>query len=142
MSTADVKFGRVKDGLPHFAHVSLAIERTAGSQEIVFSCSGFGFTSQGYSEEVPAIGYDDWKNGARAGILFAVSLAGVACCRVDVRRMEGLSTDTNPTIVGYTAALAVWKALGFEPTSEMVEKLEAIVFSSWKKPYDEIPIFA
>ena len=142
MSTADIKFGRVKNGLPHFAHVSLAIERVSASPEIVFSCSGAGFKSQGYTEEVPAVGYDDWKDGARAGISFALLLAGVAGCRVDVRRIDGLSTDTNPTIVGYAAALAVWRALGFEPSSEIIEKLESIVFSSWRRPHDEIPIFA
>jgi len=142
MTTADVKFGRVKNGLPHFARVSLAIECASEPPDIIFSCSGTGFTSQGYVEQMPATGYDDWKGGARAGISFALSLVRHTSCRVDVREIDGLTTDTNPTIVGYAAALAVWQALGFEPPSEVIEKLEAVVFSSWRRPHDEIPTFA
>ena len=87
-------------------------------------------------------GYDDWKDGARAGIAFALSLTTRTGCRVEVQRIEGLTTDTNPTIGGYAAALAVWEALGFEPSSEITKKLEAIVFSSWRRPQNEIPVFA
>ena len=86
-------------------------------------------------------GYDDWKNGARAGISYALSLAERHDCWVNVTMIEGLGTDTNPTIVGYTAAVAVWQALDFVPPQEVIEKLEAIVFNSWKRPYDETPVF-
>jgi hypothetical protein len=141
MTTADVRFGRVKMGLLHFARVLLAIECLSKSPGIIFSCSGAGFISQGY-EGVSATGYGAWKCGARVGVSFALSVAGRTDCRVDVRKIEGLTTDTNPTVVGYAAALAIWKALGFEPSQETIEKAETIVFSSWKRPYDEIPVFA
>ena len=142
MSTADIKFLQVKNGLPHCASVSLSVECPSESPEILFRCSGAGFTSQGYIEEVPAVGYEDWKGGARAGISFALSVADRTGCRVEVCMIEGPTTDTNPTIVGYAAALAVWKALGHQPSSEIIEKTESIVFSSWRRPHDEIPTFA
>lgn len=141
MQTADIRFGRYKSGLPYAAHVVLEVERPASTPGVDFSCSGQGFRSQGHIEEVPATGYDHWKDGAKVGISFALSAAGTTDCRVKVTKIEGLSTDTNPTIVAYAAALAVWKALGFEPPKELVEKLEALVFTSWKRPYDEIPTF-
>jgi hypothetical protein len=142
MITADVKFGRVKNRLPYFARVSLAVECASDSPELKFSCSGSGFTSQGYVEQVPATGYDDWKSGASAGILFALSVTRHTKCRMDIQGIEGRTTDTNPTVVGYAAALAVWKALHFEPSSEVIEKLETIVFNSWNRPCNEIPTFA
>ena len=141
MTTADIRFGRYKNGLPYVAHVTLELESPSPTPEINFSCSGEGFRSQGYIEEVPATGYDDWKGGAKAGVSFALSVAGKSDCRVNVSKIEGLGTDTNPTVVAYAAALAVWKALGFEPTKDLVDKVEGLVFSSWKRPHDEIPKF-
>jgi hypothetical protein len=141
MTTADIRFGRYKNGLPYAAHIVLDVESPSPAPGTNFSCSGRGFTSQGYIEEVPATGYEDWKGGAEAGVSFALSAAGRSDCRVNVSKIEGLTTDTNPTIVAYAAALAVWKALGFEPAKELVERLEELVFSSWKRPHDELPKF-
>ena len=81
---ADVNFHRYTNGLPYFAHVVLEVEYASDSPSIVFSCSGRGFRSQGYVEEVPATGYDDWKNGARAGISYALAFAERDDCRVNV----------------------------------------------------------
>src|ERR1051326_148998 len=139
MPTADIKFGRFKDGRGYFARVVLEVERPSSTPGTDFSCSGEGFRSQGYVEEVPPTGYNDWKGGAKAGIAFALATAGAPDCRVNVTKIEGLGTDTNPTVVAYSAALAVWKALGVELPKEPVEKLEALVFTSWKRPYDEVP---
>jgi hypothetical protein len=141
MATADIRFARYKNGLPHAARVVLEVECPSSFPGIDFSSSGRGFYSQGYVEEVPAAGYEDWKGGARVGVSFALSEAGRADCRVNVSKIEGLSTDTNPTIVAYAAALAVWKALSFEAPTEVVEQLETLVFTSWNRPYDEIPKF-
>jgi hypothetical protein len=75
-------------------------------------------------------------------VAFALSVAGDPAVRVVITKIEGLSgTDTNPTIVGAAAALAMWRALGFEPPSEVIERLEAVVFESWRRPLDEIPSF-
>jgi hypothetical protein len=60
---------------------------------------------------------------------------------VTITKIDGLTTDTNPTIVGFAAILAVWQALEFNPSREMIEKLENRVFESWNKPYEELPIF-
>ena len=141
MTTADIRFGRYKNGLPHAAHVTLEVESSSSNPGINFSCSGQGFRSHGFIEEVPARGYDEWKGGAEAGVAFALSVAGKSDCRVNVSKIEGLTTDTNPTIVAYAAALAVWKALGFEPARKLVEQVEGLVFSSWKRPHNEIPKF-
>jgi hypothetical protein len=56
-------------------------------------------------------------------------------------QIEGLTTDTNPTIVGFASILAVWQALESSPSREIIDKLEDRVFESWNKPDDELPIF-
>ena len=142
MKKADIKFGEYRNGLPHFARVVLSVDTPSEAPGVTFSCSGTGFTAQGSIEEVPAEGYDDWKAGAEKGVVFALSAIAQSCCRVDIQRIEGLTTDTNPTIVGYVAAKAVWAAIGIHPPAEVDEKLLDLVFSSWEKPHDEIPIFA
>ena len=63
-------------------------------------------------------------------------------CRVVITKIEGLDLiDTNPIIVGVAAALATRSALKFEPPKEVIDKLESFVFSSWERPYGEIPVF-
>jgi hypothetical protein len=142
MKAAESKYVRNKEGFTSFARVTLAVHAESTEPGIEFACSGRGFYSQGYVEEVPALGYEDWKAGARAGVTFGLSIVGNPGIRVVVTKIEGLETTTNPTIVGAAAALAVWRALGFEPPGEAVEKLEAAVVESWRRPYGEVPNFA
>jgi hypothetical protein len=82
------------------------------------------------------------KAGAKAGVDFALSIVGMSNCHVVITKIEGLDvTDTNPTIVGAASALAIWSALKFEPPKEIIDGLETLVFSSWERPYEEIPVF-
>lgn len=142
MPAAEARFARYRLGLPYFAEVAVEVDRSSQEPGIEFRCSGRGFFSQGYEEIVPAVGYDDWKNGASAGVAFALVVVEADLARVIVTRISGLGTDTNPSVVGATAALAVWRALGFEPPAEIISRLEEVVFGSWQRPQDEIPQFA
>ena len=142
MKLATAKFLRVRNRLPHFAVVSVAVDLEASGLTIELACNGAGFTSQGYSEEVPAVGYDDWKAGAKAGVSFAVVIAEKKKCHVQITKIEGLGTDTNPTIVGIAAAFATWQALDFSASKEVVEKIENQAFSSWSQLPHTIPKFA
>lgn len=105
---------------------------------VTISCDGAGFVRQGAIEVVPAHGYDHWKAGARAGVEFALRTAGLTQAGVRVVRIEGLSTDTNPTLVAAAAARAVWLAAGFTPTSEVVARLEQRVLASH---FEDVPVF-
>src|SRR5262249_14783579 len=96
---------------------------------------------QGYLEDVPARGYEIWKAGARAGVEFALAVAALPPARVTINRITGLTTDTNPTVVGVAAAFALWQAVGFSPSAEVVVRLEAAAFTSWQRDPDEIPRF-
>lgn len=131
------KFARVKVGLPHFAEVAVVVDPAAGDFAVDLRCSGLGWTGQGYLEDAPAHGYDDWKAGATVGATSACGVAGLAGARVTVERISGLLTDTNPTIVAAAAALAVWNAIGFQPPPPIFERLEAQVFASWQRPAGE-----
>jgi hypothetical protein len=142
MTPVEGVFARYKNGRPFAARVTLSIESPSSQPGILFRCSGEGWISQGYLEEVPAVGYDDWKAGAKAGIEYALAVAHPAAARVEVTRIVGMLTDTNPSVVGAAAALATWKALAFEPPSEVIQALEAVVFGSWERPHDAVPEFA
>ncbi len=97
--------------------------------------------SQGYIEDAPANGYDDWKQGAALGAEYALEVAGEKARSVVVSRIQGLTTDTNPTVVGAAAALGVWEALGYQPTPEQTQQIERHVFGSWQRPFDALPDF-
>jgi hypothetical protein len=142
IAKSEAKFARYQNGKGYFARVSLTIEYPSTFLGIDFCCSGCGFFSQGYVEEVTAEGYTDWKAGAKAGVEFALSIAKILNCHVVITKIEGLDiTDTNPTIIGAAAALAIWSALKFEPSKEVIHQLETVVFSSWERSHEEIPIF-
>jgi hypothetical protein len=142
MVVADAKFARIRGGKPFYAEVAVEVESLSQAPGIEFRCSGRGFVMQGYVEDVPAVGYDVWKGGAQAGAVFALAVAKARSARVVVTRISGLTTDTNPSVVGAATALAVWRALCFEPPAEVIARLESIVFSSWERPPNEVPQFA
>jgi hypothetical protein len=141
MIQVEGKFARVHNGLPYAARVTVTVEEPSAQPDILFSCSGKGWIRQGYLEEVPAVGYDSWKAGARAGIEYALSKAGVGTARVEVVKIVGMITDTNPSVVGAAAAIAIWKALEFEPPEEVISSMEAVVFGNWQRSHDEVPQF-
>lgn len=136
------KFARQKDGLPHYAEVVVTVDSATRERSIEFHCTGAGWTGQGYLEDAPTTGYDDWKAGAQVGARFACEIAGVPGARVRIERITGMETDTNPTIVAAAAALAVWNAIGFEPAHSVHALVEAHVFASWKRQQGEIPDLA
>jgi hypothetical protein len=138
MPSAEAKFARIRDKLPHFAEVALDLAFSDPPPEVRFDCCGRGFYSQGYIEDVSANGYDDWKAGAREGVLFALRVTDHPA-KVTVTRISGLGTDTNPTIVAMAAALAVWRALNVQPPSWAMESLESVVFGSWARGATAVP---
>jgi len=126
-------------GLYHVAEVDLSVESSRDKPHVEFACSGKGFTSQGYFEDASAVGYDDWKNGARVGVSFALHIAGQPAAAVVVNRITGLGADTNPTSVAVAAAQAVWSALGFVPSDEIARHLESKMFGSFKPGFNHMP---
>ncbi|GHO97456.1 hypothetical protein KSF_075040 [Reticulibacter mediterranei] len=134
------KIARVRHGLLHFAEVELTVS-SADEMVVTFDCHGEGFISQGYIEVVPAKGYDDWKHGALAGITYALGKCSDHPCNVTVTYIAGLTTDTNPSIVGGAAIQAIWSALQYEPTAEEQTHIEKIVFQSFTQPFDHVPDF-
>lgn len=141
MSPGEARFARVRRGITYWAEVALEVELAGEHQVTCCACAGGGFVAQGQLEEVPGEGYEDWKAGGRAGVGFAVSVAALPPARVTIVRIAGLSTDTNPTVMGAAAALARWQAVGFSPSAHVIERLEAAVFASWQRPPDQVPKF-
>ncbi|WP_404786364.1 hypothetical protein [Altericista sp. CCNU0014] len=71
------RFARYKNGKPHFAECEVGIyfSSEVSTVVVVVDCNGRGFYSQGYIESVPANGYEDWKQGAKIGVEFALLTA-------------------------------------------------------------------
>ncbi len=136
------RWGRQKNGKGYIARVTLSIEQNLLCEnKIVEHYSGNSNYSQGYIEEVSEFGYDSWKIGARHGLEFGFTLIDTFWT-VNIQKIEGLSTDTNATIVAYTVLRAFLEKINFTLDSRKIEDLEALVFSSWKEiPKEFIPNF-
>ena len=139
------KIGRYKNGLPHFGVVYFTLElNDSGLLEIeenyVYE-EPIGF-SQGQIESIPRNGYDDWKKGIHNGIEYAYSkLLNNNGLKVIIESANGLLTDTNPTIIGFTASRAILEKLPNLESNEERIILENMVYSSWCFDYNSIPDF-
>ena len=112
-----------------FARVELIVhDPSVEAPTTSFACSGAGWVGQGYIEEVPASGYDHWKQGAAAGIEFAFRLAGETRRATTVTKIEGTHVDSNPASVGAAAALAIFDALSISPPESFQKLVEDMVF--------------
>lgn len=139
MREVEGRFARQKDGAGYAARVLIALQTDSKVPGITFCCAGEGWFAQGYLEDATADGYNDWKAGAKAGIEFALQVVQVSDVRVVVKRITGMTTDTNPTIVAAAAAKAVWSALDFEAPENVTQRMENLVFSSWQRSHDAVP---
>jgi hypothetical protein len=142
VSIAEGVIRRIHNKLPYVAAVTVQVEHHVPHSEIHARCTGLGWGgSQGTLDDVSARGYEDWKAAAIYGAQYALWIAAARPCRITITRIVGRDgTDTNPTIVGAAAAYAVWKALTYQPSREISEWIEAIVFRSWQTP-DALPNF-
>lgn len=137
MIQSDGRFLRVLLGRCFAARVTVQREPGVTESYIRLACSGAGWVAQGYAEEVPAEGYDDWKAGAVAGAEYALRLAGIPC-GVVVQKIVGLTTDTTPAAVGAATAYAIWQGLGWQPPETVIQQMERVVSSN----KDDVPDFA
>ena len=131
------KFLRQVKGVPYAAKVSVKVDPYTEQHYITVECSGRGFYRQGSIEEVPSHGYEDWKSGAVIGAEFALKTCNNPGYGVIITKIEGMTTDTNQTIVAVAAAYSVWDALSFKIDDKLKTRLEEIVFNSWNLPPGE-----
>jgi hypothetical protein len=129
------KFFRQRGGLGYAAQVTVVL---TGEEGVELACSGGGWRGQGAIEEASATSHAHWQAGARLGAMFALRIAGREV-GVRVVKVAGMTTDSNPTIVALAAARAVWLAVGFTPSTELIKRFEAEVVTSWQRPYDALP---
>jgi hypothetical protein len=139
MNKGEGKFLRQTNKAGYIAFVKLEVESEWNGLEIITDCHGKGFTSQGYIEEVPANGYDDWKRGAVNGVKFALEAINKHNTKVVITHIEGLTTDTNPTIVSAAAARALWNALGISVPEKTEKNLQVHVLQSWSNDPSFVP---
>ncbi len=141
MVQVEGKFLRQYQGLPYAARVTVYVQSDQTGPHVLVECGGQPGSSQGDVEEATAMEYTDWKQGAEAGVRHALKETGQEQFCVRIIRIAGMSTDTNPTIVGAAAMQAVWQALGYNPLATEIERIERIVFGSWQEADDFVPNF-
>jgi len=140
MNKGEGKFLRQTSKGGYLAFVKLEVESEWNGLDIITDCRGKGFTSQGYIEEVPANGYDGWKQGAVNGVKFALEAINKQNAKAVITHIEGLTTDTNPTIVSAAAARALWNAFGINISAETEKNLEDYVLQSWSNDSFFVPV--
>lgn len=91
MCTAEGRFRRIHDGVPHCAIVEVTVTLTEDESTVVTNCQGKGWECQGSLEDAPPTDYDDWKSGAVCGALFALLIAQ-RTANVTVNRITGMVT--------------------------------------------------
>ncbi|HEX2913949.1 MAG TPA: hypothetical protein VH186_24305 [Chloroflexia bacterium] len=123
----------------YFARVEIQVETGVEKTYFEIRCKGNGFRGQGYIEEVPENGYEDWKFGAIIVLNYALRKLDSPICKVTVIKIEGLTSDTNPTIVAAAAINALWKAYNYVPNIELQNYIEEEVLRSWALPQMSIP---
>lgn len=131
-------FKRQCKGLGYWARVSLEVDINAKEPYVNMLCNGTGFYSQGDIEEATANGYVDWKRGAMEGIKYALELCSHSNYGISIKKIEGLTSDTNPTLVSIATAYAIWNAIGYHVSDEVIKKLEEKALNSWKLPHDQV----
>jgi hypothetical protein len=139
MKKGEARFVRQYNKAGYFALVRLEVEREWNELEITTDCHGRTSRSQGHIEEVPATGYDDWKQGAINGVKFALEVINKRNAKVVITHIEGLTTDTNPTIVAAAAARAIWNAFEISIPEHTERNLENCVLESWSNDSSFVP---
>jgi hypothetical protein len=134
------RYFRQTKGKGYAARVEVCVNLAAPAQAIALACHGPKPSgSQGEMIEVPAEGFEPWKQGAVAGVAYALATAGHPSIAVTVTRIQGLFTYTNPTIIGAAAIDAVRKALKIEPKDEEGAHVSERVLGSWDRPINAVP---
>ena len=136
---------KVKNGLPHLGKTNLTLiltdKNTLEIEENYPEEKPSGF-SQGQAESISQEGYEDWKQGILNGIEYAYNkLTDNSGLKVIIESAYGLTTDTNPTIIGFSTSRAILDKLANCESQAELELLEEIVYSSWNYEFDAIPDF-
>lgn len=140
MKNTNYKWLKIKNGKPYFAIIDLSVEQNPGQNEIIENYHGEGFSN--HSLNVGIRGATSWKIGVKKGLEFILS-RNKSFWKININGLQGKPvTDTNPTIVGFTAILALCEVLEMELEKNTLEELQNFVFKSWENENAEkIPNF-
>ena len=137
----DYKFLKVKNGILFFAVINLEISKSDNGNEIIEEYLGEGWKRQGSLESVPVNGYEDWKKAVKNGLEFAFTKSAEKW-RVKIKKVEGMTTDTNPTIVGFAAIVAFCEQTNTDLSFDTKAAIENFTFKSWEnKNCEKVPDF-
>ena len=118
----DFRWSKYKNGRSYFAIVNLEIERSENVNEIIENYSGLGYSN--HNIDVGKDGMENWKAGLRSGLEFSFAQSHETW-KINVNAITGKPiTDTNPTIIGYTAILAFIEKTNSVISEDKLQELE------------------
>jgi hypothetical protein len=123
---ASARYTLHKSGRSHFAMVDVDVGSSPDFLAVRVDCAEPGFSGQGHIEDVGA-GYEDWKDGARAGANFAADVLGLRVGLVRITRIQGLTSDTSPAAVAAATVLAMFRALAVDVSAVLRATLDDAV---------------
>ncbi|MCE9562414.1 MAG: hypothetical protein K8U57_10205 [Planctomycetes bacterium] len=89
------------------------------------------------SDAEDSYGGNEWPAAARFGAALGMAVAEVTGhCRVT--GVRGMLVDTNSTLMAIAAMKAVWAAVEFQPTAELVAKVETCVYESRRLSLEQL----
>lgn len=136
---------KIKKGLLYFGKVNLTIHLSNNKNlEVIenYTENKLSNFNQGQIVSITQEGFQFWKRGILAGIEYAYGkLNHKNGLKVVIENAEGLFTDTNPTIIGFSALKAILDKLPNSESKNELEKLEKMLFSSYNYDYEAIPNF-
>lgn len=136
------KLAIYKNGRPFFGQVKLEIKESFKGHLIEEKYSGNGFCSQGRFEVISEDGYELWKSAIREGVRYALTkITSQKKFKIIIIEAVGLSTDTNPTIMGYVSSRAILNEIDNSESIIEKNKLEELLYSSWQFGFNGQPDF-
>jgi hypothetical protein len=109
--------------------------------EIISEVNGINNShSQGQIIDVPVDdSYLDWKQGAEIGIKYAAKKLNILNIKVRISSIQGLDTDTNPTIVAFAAINGIYQYHNYEISDIELQKMFELGKQSWLKEFNHVP---
>jgi hypothetical protein len=119
-----------KNGIGGVAWVPLKIAEAEQSRVIE------AYVQSDDSYPLPA----DWRKAARHGVEFGLKRIAPQY-EVTITDIVGTITDTNATIVAYTALRATWDKVNYTPSNAELTALEDFIYSNWTYRQPLVPDF-
>lgn len=125
------KVATVKNGIPFLGLIEILIHEVdqESNEKIIFKNSHFSIVEK-------------WNQGIIIGLKYALKkILHKKKFHITILNIEGLHSDTNPTILAYAASRAILVKFPHQESKLQHKRLEKLLYSSWDFNHNGIPDF-